>query len=117
MIDQISAAYNSGDIDALVVLCRPDIVYWSAAGGFRGGVDAVREHLDLLHQAAPGQRMRTKTVVAGEDLVVAEFEVTGTNLAEEGYSINFTAVLELHNGRVATATIYFDPEEIGRALT
>jgi len=117
LVDQIVAAYNSRDIDALVALYRPEITYWSAIDGLQEGVDAVREHLDHLHETLPDEQMRAQTVITDGELVVVEFESTGTNPAGNPYAIEFTEVFELDDGKIASINVYLDPEEVERAMS
>ena len=117
LIDQVVEAYNSRDTEALVALYQPDITYWSALDGSQEGVEAVREHLDHLHETLPDEQMTAKTVITDGDLVVVEFESNGTNPAGNRYSIEFTEVFELRAGKVASIKVYLDPAEVERALS
>lgn len=117
LVEQIIEAYNSRDTDALVALYQPDITYWSALGGSQEGISTVRAHLDHLHETLPDEQMRAKTVITDGELIVVEFESTGTNAAGSPYSIEFTEVFELRDGKVASIKVYLDPEEIEQALS
>lgn len=116
LIDEIVAAYNSHNTDALVALYQPDITYWSALDGLLEGIDAVREHLDHLHETLPDEQMHAQTVMTDGELIVVEFESTGTNPARNPYTIDFTEVFELRDGKVASIKVYLDPEEVARAM-
>ncbi|MCH8991160.1 MAG: nuclear transport factor 2 family protein [Acidobacteria bacterium] len=115
LIHRIVTAYNSRDVDALVALYRPDITYWSAIDGLQEGADAVREHLDHLHATIPEEQMTAQTVITDGELIVVEFESTGTNPAGNSYTIEFTEVFELDDGKVSSIKVYLDPEEVERA--
>ncbi len=115
LVDLIVAAYNSRDVDALVALYQPDITYWSAIDGVQEGVDAVREHLDHLHETLPDEQMRAQTVITDGELIIVEFESTGTNPSGNSYTIEFTEVFELDDGKISSVKVYLDPEEIERA--
>ena len=117
LINQIVAAYNSRDVDALVGFYRPDITYWSAIQGLKTGINAVREHLDHLHEILPDEQMRANTIVTDGDLVVVEFESTGTNPVGHPYAIKFTEVFELCDGKVASIKTYLDPDEVADAMS
>jgi ketosteroid isomerase-like protein len=117
LVNQIVAAYNSRDVDALVALYQPDVTYWSAIDGLQRGTDAVREHLDHLHKTLPDEQMRAKTIVTDGEMIVTEFESSGTNPAGQRYSIEFTEVFELRDGKVASIKVYLDPEEIASAMS
>lgn len=117
LIDQIVAAYNSRDVDALVALYQPDVTYWSAIDGLQTGIDAVREHIDHLHETLPDEQMRAQTIVTDGEMIVTEFESSGTNPAGQLYSIEFTEVFRLRNGKVASIKVYLDPEEVVNAMS
>lgn len=117
LVERIVLAYNDRDIDALVALYQPDITYWSAIDGIQEGVDAVREHLEHLHRTLPDERMRAETVITDGQVIVVEFESTGTNPAGRPYRIEFTEVFELRDGKVASIKVYLDPEAVAAAMT
>jgi len=116
LVDAIITAYNKRDTVALAALYQPEITYWSALDGTQKGIDRVLAHVDFLHETLPDEQMRAKTVVTDGDLVVVEFESTGTNPVGRPYTIEFTEVYELRDGRVASIKVYLDPEDIERAM-
>ncbi|HDH03759.1 MAG TPA: nuclear transport factor 2 family protein [Actinobacteria bacterium] len=117
LINHIVAAYNSHDVDALVAFYKSDVTYWSALEGLKTGVDAVREHIDHLHEILPDEKMQAQTIVTDGDLVVVEFESTGTNPVGHPYAIKFTEVFELCDGKVASIKTYLDPDEVADAMS
>ena len=116
LVDRIVAAYNSRDVEALVALYQPNLTYWSAIDGLQVGIEAVRKHIDHLHETLPDEQMQARTIITDGDLIVVEFESTGTNPAGKTYTIEFTEVFELLDGKVASIKVYLDPEEVERAL-
>ena len=116
LIDTIVTAYNSHDTDALVALYQPDITYWSALDDMLSGVDAVRTHIEHLHETLPDEQMRPLVVVTDGEVAVVEFESTGTNPAGSRYRIEFTEVFELRDGKIASIKVYLDPREVEEAM-
>ena len=116
LVDRIVAAYNSRDVEALVALYQPNLTYWSAIDGLQVGIEAVRTHIDHLHETLPDEQMRAQTVITDGELIVVEFESTGTNRAGNSYTIEFTEVFELKDGKVSSIKVYLDPKEVDRAL-
>lgn len=116
MVADIVAAYNSHDTDTLAALYHDDITYWSALDGLEEGKDAVRGHIEHLHEILPDEQMAAKTVITDGDVVVVEFESRGTNPAGRPYAIEFTEVFELRDGRIASIKVYLDPEEVEAAM-
>lgn len=117
LVDRIVAAYNSHDVEALTALYQPDITYWSALDGLQEGIEAVRQHIDHLHETLPDEQMQARTVITDGASIVVEFESTGTNPAGNSYAIEFTEVFELRDGKVSSIKVYLDPEEIERAMS
>ena len=117
LITRIVSAYNSRDTDALVALYQPDLTYWSAIDGTQEGVEAVRAHIEHLHETLPDEQMQARTVITDGELIVVEFESTGTNPAGKSYVIAFTEVFGLRGGKVASIKVYLDPAEIERIMS
>jgi len=117
LVDEIVDAYNSRDTDKIVALYQPDITYWSTLDGRYEGINAVRDHIDYLHEVLADERMRAQTVITDGDMIVVEFESSGTTRASNPYVIEFTEVFELLDGKVASIKAYLDPEEIARAMS
>lgn len=116
VVQRIVAAYNAKDAEGLAALYHPDARYWSALGDWQEGVDAIREHIEELHRLLPDEQMSVKAMVAGEDIAVVEFESNGTAPAGSPYTLEFTEVIELRDGKIATVKVYLDPEEVERIM-
>jgi len=117
LVDQMADSYNSRDTDAIDAFYQPYVTYWSALDDRCEGIEALRRHIDHLHEVLPNERMRIQTVITDGDMIVVECESTGTNRVGSPYAIEFTEVLELLDGKVASINVYLDPEEISRATS
>ena len=112
LVHTIVERYNARDVEGLVALYLPDARYWSPLGDWQEGTDHIRAHLEELHRTLPDERMEILSVVAGDDIAVAEFASTGTTPSGEPYRIEFTEVIEVLDGRIASIKVYLDPEEV-----
>lgn len=112
MVEQIVAAYNAKDADALAALYHPDARYWSALGDWQEGIDEIKQHIEQLHRTLPDERMEIVSLIGGDGVAVAEFRSTGRNPAGEAYAIEFTEVIEIRDGRIAEVKVYLDPDEV-----
>lgn len=112
VVETIVAAYNAKDADALAALYHPDARYWSALGGWQEGLPAIREHIEELHRTLPDEQMETLSLIGGPDIAVAEFRSTGTAPSGKLYTIEFTEVIELRDGKISEVKVYLDPEEV-----
>ncbi len=112
IVDQLVSAYNSHRTDLLTDLYRPDVTYWSCLSGISVGREAVIENIERLHTQLPDEQMRAKTVTADADVIVAEFQSTGTDAGGRPYQIDFTEVFQLVDGKVASIKVYIDPDDV-----
>jgi uncharacterized protein (TIGR02246 family) len=109
-------AYNAKDADAIAALYHPDARYWSALGDWQEGLPAIREHIEELHRLLPNEQMSIQALVGGDDVAVVEFRSTGTAPSGAPYTLDFTEVVELRDGKIATVKVYLDPEEVERIM-
>lgn len=112
IVEQIVDAYNAKDADALAALYHSDARYWSALGDWQDGLPAIREHIEELHRTLPDEQMETLSLIGGPHLAVAEFRSTGTAPSGKTYTIEFTEVIELRDGKITQVKVYLDPDEV-----
>lgn len=112
LVETIVAAYNAKDANALAALYHEDARYWSALGDWQEGLPAIREHIEELHRTLPDEKMEILSLIGGEDVAVAEFRSTGRSPAGAEYSVEFTEVIELRDGKISQVKVYLDPDEI-----
>lgn len=112
IVERIVTAYNAKDADALAALYHSDARYWSALGDWQVGLPAIREHIEELHRTLPDEQMETLSLIGGPGMAVAEFRSTGTAPSGEPYSLEFTEVIELLDGKITQVKVYLDPEEV-----
>jgi uncharacterized protein (TIGR02246 family) len=116
IVESIVAAYNAKDVAALAPLYHSDARYWSALGDWQEGLPAITAHIEELHRTLPDEQMETLAVMSDGEVVVAEFRSTGTSPNGTPYTIEFTEVIEIREGRIASVKVYLDPEEVGRVM-
>jgi uncharacterized protein (TIGR02246 family) len=112
IVEQIVAAYNAKDAEALAALYHPDARYWSALGDWQEGLPAIRRHIEELHRTLPDEEMAILSLIGGPGVAVAEFRSTGTAPSGKPYTIEFTEVVEVRDGRIAEVKVYLDPDEV-----
>lgn len=105
--------YNARRLEPLLDLYHEDARFWDPfhREGVVGRV-AIRELLAGLFASFPDERMAIRTLAADDDYAVAEFRSTGTDASGREFSLDFTEVYELRDGRIASCRVYLDPEEI-----
>jgi len=112
LIDQLVSAYNAHSTEILSELYQPDVSYWSVLSGTSHGRQAVIESIERLHVELPDEQMRVKTVIADDDVIVVEFQSTGTDSDGRPYVLDFTEVFQVVDGKVASIKVYIDPDEV-----
>ena len=112
LVHTLVERYNAKDVDGLIELYHPDARYWSPLGDWQEGTDHIRSHLEELHRTLPDERMEILALMADDGIAVAEFASTGTRADGAAYRIEFTEVIEVVDGRIASVKVYLDPEEV-----
>lgn len=112
IVSQLVSAYNARRTDVLSDLYHADITYWSCLSGTSEGRQAVIDNIERLHTELPDEQMRAKTVTTDDDVIVAEFQSTGTDAGGHPYQIDFTEVFQLVDGKVASIKVYIDPDDV-----
>ena len=79
VIERYNDAWNRHDVDAVVALHAPDMVFENHTAGERAEGARVREHIAGIFAAWPDIAFRTRRLYVREDLVVQEWTATATH--------------------------------------
>jgi steroid delta-isomerase-like uncharacterized protein len=79
MIDDYNDAWNRHDVDAIVALHAPDMVFENHTAGERAEGDAVRRHIAGIFASWPDLAFETRRLYVGDDLVVQEWTASATH--------------------------------------
>jgi steroid delta-isomerase-like uncharacterized protein len=71
-------AWNAHDVDAIVALHAPAMVFENHTAGERAEGDAVREHIATIFENWPDLALRTRRLYSRDGLVVCEWTATAT---------------------------------------
>ena len=112
LVAQLVEAYNAKDRTALAGLYREDARYWSALDDWQEGRSAILSHIEELHRRLPDEQMTVKALVTDGATVVVEFVSTGSAPSGRPFELEFTEVIDLVDGQIATVKVYLDPEEV-----
>ena len=127
-IDRYNAAWNAHDLDAIMALHAPDMVFENHTAGETAQGDAVREHIGAIFATWPDIAFETRRLYVRDDLVVQEWtasathastmrrgdlvaEPTGRRIAWEGLD-----VIPFEDGRVKRKDVYSDSVSILRQV-
>ena len=82
VIDSYNDAWNRHDVDAIVALHAPDMVFENHTAGERAEGEEVREHIAAIFEGWPDIAFTTRRLYVREDLVVQEWTAGATHNRE-----------------------------------
>jgi steroid delta-isomerase-like uncharacterized protein len=117
LIDRYNEAWNRQDVDAIVDMHTPDIVFHNHTAGERVEGEAVRDHIAGIFRNWPGMTFSSRSLYVREGLVVQEWTAAGTH-AETGRSATWDGmdILPTRDGKFARKDVYSDSVSVMRQL-
>jgi steroid delta-isomerase-like uncharacterized protein len=79
VIDRYNEAWNAHDLDAIVALHAPDMVFENHTAGERAEGEQVREHIAAIFGGWPDIAFETRRLYVRDDLVVQEWTASATH--------------------------------------
>jgi steroid delta-isomerase-like uncharacterized protein len=79
LIDRYNQAWNAHDLDAIMAMHAPDMVFENHTAGERAEGGAVREHVAAIFEGWPDLSFETRRLYVRDDLIVQEWTATGTH--------------------------------------
>jgi steroid delta-isomerase-like uncharacterized protein len=128
VIDAYNDAWNRHDVDAIVSMHAPDMVFENHTAGERAEGDAVREHIAAIFAAWPDIAFRAVRLYVADDLVVQEWIASATHDHEmrrgdlvappSGRRIEWAGcdVIPCENGLIKRKDVYSDSVSILRQV-
>ncbi len=80
-IGRYNEAWNSHDLDAIMALHAPDMVFENHTAGEMAQGDAVRGHIASIFESWPDLAFTTRRLYVRDGLVVQEWTASGTHTA------------------------------------
>ncbi len=127
-ITRYNEAWNAHDLDAIVSMHAPDMVFENHTAGERAEGEAVREHIGSIFETWPDIRFEARRTYVREALVVQEWTATATHANEmrrgdlvaepTGKTITWDGldVIPFEDGLVKRKDVYSDSVTILTAL-
>jgi len=79
-IARYNEAWNAHDLDAIMALHAPDMVFENHTAGERAEGDAVREHIGAIFETWPDIAFATRRLYVRDGLVVQEWTATASHV-------------------------------------
>jgi steroid delta-isomerase-like uncharacterized protein len=105
-IERYNEAWNAHDVDAIVAMHAPDMVFANHTAGETVEGVAVRDHIARIFENWPDLSFRGRRLYAREGLVVSEWTATGT--ASDGRMLEWDGVdiFPFRDGRIVRKDVY-----------
>jgi steroid delta-isomerase-like uncharacterized protein len=81
-IDRYNDAWNRHDVDAIMAMHAPDMVFENHTAGERAEGEEVREHIAAIFAGWPDIAFTTRRLYVRDDLVVQEWTASATHNRE-----------------------------------
>ena len=78
-IDRYNEAWNAHDVDAIVAMHAPDMVFANHTAGESASGEEVRAHIASIFDSWPDLQFETRRLYVREGLVVQEWTATATH--------------------------------------
>jgi steroid delta-isomerase-like uncharacterized protein len=127
-IARYNDAWNAHDLDAIMAMHAPDMVFENHTAGERADGTQVREHIGRIFTAWPDIAFHTRRLYVREDLVVQEWTASATHNTElrrgevtappSGKRVEWEGldVIPFENGLVKRKDVYSDSVAILRQV-
>jgi steroid delta-isomerase-like uncharacterized protein len=127
-IDRYNDAWNRHDVDAIVAMHAPDMVFENHTAGERAEGADVREHIARIFAAWPDIAFALRRLYVREDLVVQEWTASATHdrelrrgeliAAPSGRRVEWKGmdVIPFERGLIARKDVYSDSVSILRQV-
>ncbi|HXG75265.1 MAG TPA: nuclear transport factor 2 family protein [Gaiellaceae bacterium] len=105
-IERYNAAWNAHDVDAIVAMHAPGMVFHNHTAGERAEGAEVREHIARIFENWPDLRFRSRRVYARDGLVVCEWTANATDREGRRLEWDGVDVIPFSGGLVLRKDVY-----------
>ncbi|HEX4746727.1 MAG TPA: nuclear transport factor 2 family protein [Gaiellaceae bacterium] len=105
-IARYNEAWNAHDVDAILALHAPGMVFENHTAGDRVEGDAVGPHIAGIFERNPDLHFTGRRLYARDGLVVSEWTATATNRAGQKVEWDGIDVFPFENGLIVRKDVY-----------
>ena len=128
LIGRYNEAWNAHDVDAIVAMHAPDMVFENHTAGESAQGEAVRGHIEAIFETWPDIRFETRRLYARDGVVTQEWTATATHArtmrrgdlvaepTENRIEWRGVDVIPFENGLVKRKDVYSDSVSILRQV-
>ncbi|MBI2691858.1 MAG: nuclear transport factor 2 family protein [Solirubrobacterales bacterium] len=116
MIERYNEAWNAHDLDAIIELHAPAMVFENHTAGERAEGDAVRDHIGEIFRNWPDLRFEGVRTYAREGVVTQEWMAFATHSSGRELSWAGVDVIPTENGLIKRKDVYSDSSSVKRQL-
>jgi uncharacterized protein YceH (UPF0502 family) len=118
VIDAYNEAWNRHDLDGIVALHAPGMVFENHNAGERAEGDAVRTHIATIFENWPDLRFTGRRLYVGEDFVVQEWTAYATHSSGRELTWEGVDLFPFKDGKILRKDVYSNasrrvPEQLG----
>jgi uncharacterized protein YceH (UPF0502 family) len=106
VIDAYNEAWNRHDLDGIVALHAPGMVFENWNAGERADGDAVRAHIGQIFENWPDLRFTGRSLYVGEDFVVQEWTAHATHPSGKELTWEGVDLFPFRNGKILRKDVY-----------
>ncbi len=127
-IDRYNEAWNAHDVEAIVAMHAPDMVFANHTAGESASGEDVRAHIAQIFESWPDLRFETRRLYVREGLVVQEWTATATHskpmrrgdieAPPSGKTVSWDGIdsIPFEQGKVKRKDVYSDSVSILRQV-
>ncbi len=105
-IERYNRAWNDHDLDAIMSMHAPDMVFENHTAGERAEGEAVRAHIAEIFRNWPDLRFRSRRLYTRDGLVVSEWTATATHPDGRRLEWDGIDVFPFENGLIKRKDVY-----------
>jgi hypothetical protein len=105
-IDRYDRAWNDQDVEAIMSMHAPDMVFHNHTRGVRVEGAAVRDLLVSTFAEQPDLHFRRRRLYVGDDFVVSEWTATATDADGDAIGWDGIDVFAFRDGLIARKDVY-----------